>query len=212
MLFPREGPRRVKVLAARRKDLLPGRRAVTGHRRIRAIHSCMTTSWDDLRVFLAVARAGSASAAALALGISQPTVSRRVAALARELGIELLRPGARGLELTRAGGADRSRRPRGAARGRPARCAATRGGAADRAGGARARRRRASPGGVRAPAPGDRPRPRRRVGRREPVPSRGGPRAAVRTPAPARARHAAARGRALRALRLAALPARASAR
>ncbi len=63
----------------------------------------MMTSWDDLRVFLAVARAGSASAAALALGISQPTVSRRVAALARELGIELLRPGARGLELTTAG-------------------------------------------------------------------------------------------------------------
>jgi DNA-binding transcriptional LysR family regulator len=61
------------------------------------------TSWDDLRVFLAVARAGSASAAALALGLSQPTVSRRVAALARELGVELLRPGARGYELTMAG-------------------------------------------------------------------------------------------------------------
>jgi DNA-binding transcriptional LysR family regulator len=61
------------------------------------------TSWDDLRVFLAVARAGSASAAARALGLSQPTVSRRLAGLARELGVELLRAGARGYALTTAG-------------------------------------------------------------------------------------------------------------
>jgi DNA-binding transcriptional LysR family regulator len=61
------------------------------------------TSWDDLRVFLAVARAGSASAAVRALGLSQPTVSRRLAALARELGVELLRAGARGYTLTTAG-------------------------------------------------------------------------------------------------------------
>jgi DNA-binding transcriptional LysR family regulator len=61
------------------------------------------TSWDDLRVFLAVARAGSATAAARRLGLSQPTVSRRVAALARELGVELLRPDARGYELTPVG-------------------------------------------------------------------------------------------------------------
>ena len=61
------------------------------------------TSWDELRVFLAVARAGSASAAAQALGLSQPTVSRRMAALAHDLGLELLRKGARGFELTAAG-------------------------------------------------------------------------------------------------------------
>ena len=61
------------------------------------------TSWDDLRVFLAVARAGSASAAAQALGVSQPTVSRRMAALVRELGVELFRKGARGLEPTAEG-------------------------------------------------------------------------------------------------------------
>jgi DNA-binding transcriptional LysR family regulator len=59
--------------------------------------------WDELRVFLAVARAGSASGAAPGLGLSQPTVSRRMAALARDLGVELLRPGARGLELTAEG-------------------------------------------------------------------------------------------------------------
>ena len=61
------------------------------------------TSWDELRVFLAVARAGSASAAAQALGLSQPTVSRRMTALARDLGIELLRKGPRGMELTAEG-------------------------------------------------------------------------------------------------------------
>jgi DNA-binding transcriptional LysR family regulator len=42
--------------------------------------------WDDLRVFLAVLRAGSFSGAAEALGIEQSTVSRRVASLETELG------------------------------------------------------------------------------------------------------------------------------
>jgi DNA-binding transcriptional LysR family regulator len=61
------------------------------------------TSWDDLRIFLSVARSGSASAAAPGLGLSQPTVSRRLAALARSLGAELVQAGARGYELTPAG-------------------------------------------------------------------------------------------------------------
>jgi DNA-binding transcriptional LysR family regulator len=37
------------------------------------------------------------------VGLSQPTVSRRVASLARAMGVELLRAGPRGLELTPAG-------------------------------------------------------------------------------------------------------------
>ena len=45
--------------------------------------------WDDLRYFLAVARAGSLSAAARALHVAQPTVGRRVAALERRLGAKL---------------------------------------------------------------------------------------------------------------------------
>jgi DNA-binding transcriptional LysR family regulator len=48
--------------------------------------------WDDLRFLLAVHRAGSLTAAAGALGCSQPTVSRRVAALARRYGAALLVP------------------------------------------------------------------------------------------------------------------------
>ncbi|HEX4381454.1 MAG TPA: LysR family transcriptional regulator [Myxococcales bacterium] len=41
-------------------------------------------SWDDLRFFLALARAGTLTAAARTLGCSQPTVGRRVAALSRK--------------------------------------------------------------------------------------------------------------------------------
>jgi len=66
------------------------------------IHYCMLT-WDDLRLFLAVARTGSASAAGLKVGLSQPTVSRRMAALRRALGVELIRTGPRGCDLTDAG-------------------------------------------------------------------------------------------------------------
>jgi hypothetical protein len=35
--------------------------------------------WDDVRVFLAVARQGSMRAAGRALGLSQPTIARRLA-------------------------------------------------------------------------------------------------------------------------------------
>jgi len=52
------------------------------------MHSCMT-GWDDLRFLLAVCRTGTLTAAARALGCSQPTVSRRMAALARRHGTAL---------------------------------------------------------------------------------------------------------------------------
>ncbi len=66
-------------------------------------------SWEDLRLFLAVSRTGSATAAAQSLGLSQPTVSRRLAVLARDLGVEVLRAGARGYDLTPAGQVLRAR-------------------------------------------------------------------------------------------------------
>ena len=47
------------------------------------------TEWEDLRLFLAVSRAGTLTAAARALGCSQPTVSRRMSALARRRGAAL---------------------------------------------------------------------------------------------------------------------------
>jgi DNA-binding transcriptional LysR family regulator len=45
----------------------------------------MTLDWDDLRVFLAVAREGNLSAAARALRVSQPTVGRRLRMLEASL-------------------------------------------------------------------------------------------------------------------------------
>ena len=45
--------------------------------------------WSDLRVFLAVARAGSTLQAARALGINQTTVSRRIQTLEAALGLTL---------------------------------------------------------------------------------------------------------------------------
>jgi len=41
----------------------------------------MEPSWDDLRIFLALTREGTLTTAAKALGVSHPTVARRVQAL-----------------------------------------------------------------------------------------------------------------------------------
>lgn len=51
----------------------------------------MRSDWEHLRVFLAVARTGSLSRAAVTLKVSQPTVSRRLAALTEHYGTALLR-------------------------------------------------------------------------------------------------------------------------
>src|SRR5262245_4417314 len=45
---------------------------------------------DDLKPFLAVARAGSTLGAAKLLGLSQPTIQRRIAALEKSLGCQLV--------------------------------------------------------------------------------------------------------------------------
>ena len=42
--------------------------------------------WNDVRVFLAVAREGSMRAAGRALGLSQPTIARRLAAFEATFG------------------------------------------------------------------------------------------------------------------------------
>jgi DNA-binding transcriptional LysR family regulator len=49
----------------------------------------MDANWDDLRVFLTLAREGTLSTAAKTLGVSHPTVSRRVQALERQIGARL---------------------------------------------------------------------------------------------------------------------------
>lgn len=59
--------------------------------------------WGWLRDFAVVAEVGSLSEAARRLGVSQPTLTRRMAALEEQLGAEVLRRGPRGIELTETG-------------------------------------------------------------------------------------------------------------
>ena len=56
-----------------------------------------------LRVFSSVAALGSFTAAAKALGVSQPAVSQNIAELEKFAGTRLLRRGRGGIELTAAG-------------------------------------------------------------------------------------------------------------
>lgn len=59
--------------------------------------------WDDLRIFLAVARAGQFLGAANRLGLNHATVSRRIAGLEKALDARLLDRLATGCRLTEAG-------------------------------------------------------------------------------------------------------------
>ncbi|MEM8935515.1 MAG: LysR family transcriptional regulator [Pseudomonadota bacterium] len=59
--------------------------------------------WNQVRAFLATAEEGSLSAAARALGLTQPTVSRQVLGLEEALGVVLFERGAKTLLLTDAG-------------------------------------------------------------------------------------------------------------
>jgi len=49
----------------------------------------MQASWDDLRIFLSLAREGTLTTAAKSLGVSHPTVARRVQALEKQIGARL---------------------------------------------------------------------------------------------------------------------------
>ncbi len=61
--------------------------------------------WDALRIFLAVAESGSLSAASRRLRVSQPTVSRRIAALEEEMATRLFDRAGRMLRPTEAAAA-----------------------------------------------------------------------------------------------------------
>ncbi|RJP70550.1 MAG: LysR family transcriptional regulator [Comamonadaceae bacterium] len=56
--------------------------------------------WSDVRIFLAVARSGSLKGAAQRLGLSQPTMGRRVRALEQSTGQRLFQRGREGFQLT----------------------------------------------------------------------------------------------------------------
>lgn len=72
------------------------------------MHFCMdwrkvAFDWNRARAFLVTAEEGSFSAAARALGLSQPTLGRQVAALEEELGVTLFERVGQRLELTATG-------------------------------------------------------------------------------------------------------------
>lgn len=62
-----------------------------------------TMKWDDLRVFLAVARGGQLQAAGRALGFDPTTAGRRISALETALGAKLFDRSPEGYALTEAG-------------------------------------------------------------------------------------------------------------
>ncbi len=76
--------------------------------RIMDIHKCMnwqavSFDWNQIRAFLATAEEGSLSAAARALGATQPTVGRQVTSLEKDLGVTLFERAGRALVITAAG-------------------------------------------------------------------------------------------------------------
>jgi DNA-binding transcriptional LysR family regulator len=68
------------------------------------IQICMKSiGWNRARAFLATAEVGSLSAAAREVGLTQPTLSRQVAALEAELGVTLFERVGKKLVLTETG-------------------------------------------------------------------------------------------------------------
>jgi DNA-binding transcriptional LysR family regulator len=63
----------------------------------------MNDRFASMRLFVRVARSGSFSAAARKMGMAQPTASRIVAALEKQVGVALLTRSTRAVTLTEAG-------------------------------------------------------------------------------------------------------------
>ena len=60
-------------------------------------------NWDEIRLFLAIAKAGGLSAAVPESGLSAPTLNRRISEFEKTLGVQLFVRKAKGYTLTRAG-------------------------------------------------------------------------------------------------------------
>ena len=60
-------------------------------------------SWEFIQSFAEVAKFGSLSKAAIALNTSQPTLSRQMSALEKNIGITLFDRSTQGLKITKAG-------------------------------------------------------------------------------------------------------------
>ena len=73
-------------------DELPTASRETQHQRPIPAPSRNAMDWDGVRVFLAIAREGSMRAAGRALGLSQPTIARRLTAFEAGFGAQPLFP------------------------------------------------------------------------------------------------------------------------
>src|SRR5271157_901449 len=69
------------------------------------LYGCGSMDWSDVRIFLAIAEAGTLGAAARRLGLTQPTMGRRLKALEAALGQTLFQRTADGFVLTDEGNA-----------------------------------------------------------------------------------------------------------
>jgi DNA-binding transcriptional LysR family regulator len=67
------------------------------------MHNSIMKNWDDVRIFLASARAGSSRGAARALGVNQTTIARRLRRLEQDSGVDLFERRTQGLTLTTLG-------------------------------------------------------------------------------------------------------------
>jgi DNA-binding transcriptional LysR family regulator len=67
------------------------------------VPDCTMIDWDDVRYFLAVARAGSVRSAAAGLGVNHSTVLRRIAQLEKRLGAQMFEKLPSGYRVTTAG-------------------------------------------------------------------------------------------------------------
>lgn len=67
------------------------------------MHNREPLSWDDLRLFLAVARFGSFKAVGEQMRLAHTTVGRRVSAIERRIGARLLARHSKGMHLTQRG-------------------------------------------------------------------------------------------------------------
>lgn len=74
-----------------------------GHAGTGVRSAAMELDWSDLKIILALSRAGSVAAAARALGVDQSTVSRRLSALEESVGARLILRGGRDFALTTEG-------------------------------------------------------------------------------------------------------------
>jgi DNA-binding transcriptional LysR family regulator len=59
--------------------------------------------WDDIRIFVEIARSGSINGASRKAKLTQPTISRRIQAFEQRLGVQLFRRLPNGVSLTSAG-------------------------------------------------------------------------------------------------------------